>query len=62
MIEFIQDYIEPSSTIIINGWPSYNELVTTDHQHKVLKATVKEENEEILPKDHRIASLLKRWL
>jgi len=25
---FIEDNIEPSSTIITDGWPSYNELST----------------------------------
>ncbi|MDA3927818.1 MAG: hypothetical protein PF541_02595 [Prolixibacteraceae bacterium] len=30
--------------------------------HKIQRAVVKEEDEEILPNVHRIASLLKRWL
>ena len=59
---FIEDNIEPSSTIITDGWPSYNELSTKGYSHKVQKATVKDEDEEVLPNVHRIASLLKRWL
>jgi len=59
---FIEDNIEPSSTIITDGWPSYNELNKKGYKHKVQKATVKEEDEEVLPNVHRIASLLKRWL
>jgi len=59
---FIEDNIEPSSTIITDGWPSYNELNKKGYKHKVQKATVKDEDEEVLPNVHRIASLLKRWL
>jgi len=59
---FIEDNIELSSTIITDGWPSYNELSKKGYTHKVQKATVKDENEEVLPNVHRIASLLKRWL
>jgi len=59
---FIENNIELSSTIITDGWPSYNELSKKGYRHKVQKATVKDENEEVLPNVHRIASLLKRWL
>lgn len=62
LIAFIKDNIEPSSTIITDGWPSYNELVAKGYQHKVQKARVKEDDDEVLPNVHRIASLLKRWL
>jgi len=59
---FIENNIGLSSTIITDGWPSYNELSKKGYRHKVQKATVKDEYEEVLPNVHRIASLLKRWL
>jgi len=59
---FIENNIELSSTIITDGWPSYNELSKKGYRHKVQKATVKDEYEEVLPNVHRIALLLKRWL
>jgi len=62
LISFIEENIEPSSIIITDGWPSYNELISRGFQHKVQKATVKNEDQEVLPNVHRIASLLKRWL
>lgn len=62
LISFIEENIEPSSIIITDGWPSYNELISRGYQHKVQKATVKDEDQEVLPNVHRIASLLKRWL
>jgi len=60
--KFIENNIESSSTIITDGWPSYNGLIKMGYTHKIQKATVKDEDEEILPNVHRIASLLKRWL
>lgn len=59
---FIERNIERSSTIITDGWPSYSELEEMEYIHKVQKSIVKEEDEEIVPNVHRIASLLKRWL
>ena len=62
--DFIVKNIEPSSTIITDGWVSYSELEEwgLDYTHKIQKSTVKEDDEEILPNVHRVASLLKRWL
>jgi transposase-like protein len=59
---FIEDNIEPSSTIITDGWPSYNELSTKGYKHKVQTHKVIDDEEEVLSNVHRIASLLKRWL
>ena len=59
---FVSRNIEPLSTVITDGWPSYYELEELGYKHKVQKSTVKEEGEEILPNVHRVASLLKRWL
>ena len=59
---FIERNIENTSTIITDGWPSYSVLKKMDYKHKVQKSTVINEDEEILPNVHRIASLLKRWL
>lgn len=59
---FIEQNIEPSSTIITDGWPSHSGLNKMGYDHKIQRARVKEDDEEILPNVHRIASLLKRWL
>lgn len=59
---FIEQNVEPASTIVTDGWPSYSGLDKMGYEHKVQKAIVKEDDEEILPNVHRIASLLKRWL
>jgi transposase-like protein len=59
---FIEDNIEKPSTVITDEWPSYNELEGMGYIHKKQKATAKDDDEEVLPNVHRIASLLKRWL
>lgn len=60
--EFIETNIKQSSTIITDGWPSYNNLINMGYEHKIQKSVVKDGEEEVLPNVHRIASLLKRWL
>jgi len=59
---FIERNIEPPSTIITDGWSGYSDLEKMGYLHKVQRSVVTEDNEEILPNVHRIASLLKRWL
>lgn len=59
---FIENNIEKDSTIITDEWLSYNELEGMGYIHKTQKATAKDEDQEVLPNVHRIASLLKRWL
>jgi len=60
--KFIEDNIEKPSTIITDEWPSYNGIESMGYIHKRQKATAKDNEEEVLPNVHRIASLLKRWL
>ena len=59
---FIESNVKKPSTIITDEWPSYNKLESMGYTHKTQKATAKDEDEEVLPNVHRIASLLKRWL
>jgi transposase-like protein len=60
--KFIVDNIEPTTTIITDGWISYNQLEELGYVHKIQKPKTNEDGEEVLPNVHRIASLLKRWL
>ncbi len=62
LIGFIEKNIENSSTIITDEWSGYNKLKEMDYTHKTEKATAIDEDKEVLPNVHRIASLLKRWL
>ena len=62
LLAFVQDNVEKGATIITDGWSSYNDLIKKGYEHEVQKSTVNEDEEEVLPGVHRIASLLKRWL
>lgn len=62
LIGFIEDNVEKTSTIITDEWPSYNRLASLGYVHKTQKATSIDEDVEVLPNVHLIASLLKRWL
>lgn len=61
---FIVQSIEPGSTVVTDGWPGYNGLA--DYPHEVMfqsgKRKVEDEEGNLLPRVHRVASLLKRWL
>lgn len=57
----IKETIEPSSTIITDGWEGYSKVKTFGYAHNIAK---KEScvGENLLPKCNMVASLLKRWL
>lgn len=61
---FIQDAIAPPSTIHTDGWAPYKGLEKLGYVHTVSRLKGKEKTAavELLPRVHRVASLLKRWL
>ncbi len=60
---FVQDCIEPGSTIHTDGWQGYAGLENKGYQREitVLRGRRKEAS-QLMPRVHRVASLLKRWL
>lgn len=60
---FIKDAIEPDSTVHTDGWEGYSGINTMGYKHRI---TVLQKNKEsasaLLPRVHRVVSLLKRWL
>ena len=63
---FVQDHVEPGSTVVTDGWPSYPGLVKLGYKHQArnqsaAKARGKDPG-ELLKGVHRIAALAKRWL
>jgi len=63
MKSFIEDSIEPGSSLITDGLSSYPPAISDAYTHlpKVVAAT-EEPAHEVLPGVHRVASLTKRWL
>jgi transposase-like protein len=63
LLPFIQDNIEPGSIVHTDGWPGYIPVGTKGYVHKVsVIARDRRKASELLPRVHRVVSLLKRWL
>jgi len=60
---FIANNIKSGSMIHTDGWEGYSGLDKNDYSHKVTVLRGKKESaSELLPRVHRVISLLKRWL
>jgi len=57
---FITEAIEPGSTVQTDGLPAYGGLQGYNHQQRVQRQAA--DGESLLPRVHRVTSLLKRWL
>jgi transposase-like protein len=57
---FIQDSIEPGSTVRTDGWSAYLGLNNYLHDRQVQRR--QPQGIHLLPRVHRVISLLKRWL
>ncbi|MBI2932242.1 MAG: IS1595 family transposase [Planctomycetes bacterium] len=60
---FVKEAVEPGSTVITDGWEGYEGLQGLKYKHKlrVISGSGKTAS-TLLPRVHRVASLLKRWL
>ena len=63
LVPFIEDCVEPGSVVHTDGWLGYLPLEGKDYRHQVtyLKGNSKTAS-ELMPRVHRVAALLKRWL
>ncbi len=60
---FVQDCIEAGSTVHTDGWQGYAGLDGKGYQREITKLRgQRKEASNLMPRVHRIASLLKRWL
>ena len=60
---FVSETVEPKSTVITDGWPGYEGLSGKGYKHHVRPLGGNPEKaSKLLPRVHRVASLLKRWL
>ncbi len=63
LLLFVKDAVEPRSVVITDGWVGYVGLRETGFRHKVkTRGSNPERASKLLPRVHRVASLLKRWL
>lgn len=63
LVEFVKTMIEPGSVVVTDGLPSYAQLIKAGYVHRprVIAGSGKAAH-TLLPRVHRVASLLKRWL
>lgn len=60
---FIEDFMEPGSTLRTDGWSGYVGLTTKGYKHEIIIIRkTKQTASDLLPRVHRVVSLLKRWL
>ncbi len=59
---FVLDVVAPGAVVHTDAWPSYGGLASKGYGHDVTELTSAEHGVDMLPRVHRVASLLKRWL
>lgn len=63
LMEFVKEAIEPGHTVHTDGWAGYDPLEGIGYGHDITFLKGKKESaSELMPRVHRIASLLKRWI
>jgi transposase-like protein len=63
LVGFVRQTVEPGNVVVTDGLPSYLGLEAAGyvHRQRVIRGSGKEPD-TLLPRVHRVASLLKRWL
>jgi transposase-like protein len=63
LLPFVRDAVEPGARVHTDAWMGYHGLKAAGYGHQVTSiARSGQLAHELLPRVHRIASLLKRWL
>jgi len=62
LLGFIEKSITPGSLVHTDGWRAYGGLPSKGYEHQVTRLKIAgKPGHELLPRVHRVASLLKRW-
>jgi len=63
LLPFVQGAVVPGSVVHTDGWSGYSGLAAAGYKHQVtvIKSGV-EPADQVMPRVHMVASLLKRWL
>ncbi len=63
LLPFVKECIEPASVVHTDGWPGYSGLEKEGYVHEITVISGQEKSaSELMPRVHRVVSLLKRWL
>lgn len=60
---FIASHVQPGAVILTDAWLGYSGIDRAGYRHKKVSIRASSKNaSELLPRVHRVAALLKRWL
>lgn len=59
---FVAQSVQKQSVVRTDGWPGYGGLDEEGYRHEVCVIGRRREASQLLPRVHRVVSLLKRWL
>jgi transposase-like protein len=59
LMGFLKEAVDPGAVVRTDGWAGYSPVTTLGYQHEVVFL---KDDVSLLPRVHRVASLLKRWL
>jgi transposase-like protein len=63
LLPFVKECIEPGSVVRTDGWLGYSGLEKEGYVHEITVVRGQEKSaSELMPRVHRVVSLLKRWL
>jgi transposase-like protein len=63
LVPFVEASVQPGSVVHTDGWGGYSSLESKGYQHEItILRRKKKTPSELLPRVHRVISLLKRWL
>jgi len=63
LLSFVGDTVAPQAEVHTDGWSGYKGLARMGHSHRVINIKRHQQAaHEAMPRVHRVASLLKRWL
>jgi transposase-like protein len=62
LVAFVKHAVEPGSVVITDGWEAYAGLKQEGFKHRPRVINPTSKSSVLLPRVHRVTSLLKRWL
>ena len=63
LLAFVKESVVPGTRVHTDGWSGYADLESNGYRHKVTNLSRRgRKAHELMPRVHRVASLLKRWL
>ena len=62
LVAFVKHAVKPGSVVITDGWEAYAGLKQEGFKHRLRVINASKTASALLPRVHRVASLLKRWL